>query len=70
MSLFDPTAEELRLVAAAFQSEDDWSSRPRGVYSGEVLERELDELFPVEVGLQALRERRETAKLVEIQEER
>jgi len=57
MNLYDPTAEELRLIAAAFQSEDEWSSRPRAVYTGEAMERELDELFPIEVGVQALRER-------------
>jgi len=54
----DPTAEELRLVAKVFRSDDDWSSQPRAVYSGRVMERELDELFPVDVGLQALKEQR------------
>ena len=58
----DPTAEELRLIAAVFRSEDDWASQPRAVYSGEIMERELDKLFPVEVGLEALRERREQKK--------
>ena len=57
MNLNDPTTEELRLIAAAFRSEDEWSSRPRAVYTGEAMERELDELFPIEVGVQALRER-------------
>lgn len=70
MSLFDPTAEELRLIAAAFQSEDEWSSRPRAVYSGEILERELDELFPTEVGLQALRERRAASQVEVVQDQR
>jgi hypothetical protein len=58
MNSNNPTVEELRLIAAAFQSEDEWSTRPRAVYSGEVMERELDELFPIEVGMKALRERR------------
>lgn len=65
MNSQDPTAEELRLIAAAFSSEDEWSSQPRAVYSGEVMERELDELFPIEVGLQALRERREVREPVQ-----
>lgn len=55
----EPTAEEILLVAEAFRSEDDWASQPRAVYSGVAMERELDELFPVDVGLQALRKRRE-----------
>jgi hypothetical protein len=57
MNLNDPTAEELRLIAEAFRSEDEWSSRPRAVYTGEAMERELDELFPIDVGLEALRTR-------------
>lgn len=57
MNMNDPTAEELRLIAAAFRSEDEWSSRPRAVYTGEAMERELDELFPIDVGLEALRTR-------------
>lgn len=61
MNSHEPTADELRLIAAAFQSEYEWSSQPRAVYSGEAMERELDELFPTEVGLQVLRERREAA---------
>jgi hypothetical protein len=59
MNSSNPTAEELSLIASAFSSDRDWASQPRAVYSGEVMERELDELFPVEIGLQALRERRE-----------
>lgn len=58
----EPTSDEIRLIAAAFKSEDDWASRPRAVYSGEVMEKELDELFPVEIGLQVLKERREKKK--------
>jgi hypothetical protein len=61
----DPTADEIRLVAAAFRSDDDWASQPRAVYSGEAIERELDELFPVEVGLRAIMERREQRKNTE-----
>ena len=57
MNSNNPTAEELRLIAAAFQSEDEWASRPRAVYTGEAMEKELDELFPIEVGVRALRER-------------
>ncbi|HXQ38751.1 MAG TPA: hypothetical protein VN843_32415 [Anaerolineales bacterium] len=64
MNSSEPTVEELQLIAAAFQSEDEWSSRPRAVYSGEVMERELDELFPVEIGLKVLRERREAREEV------
>jgi hypothetical protein len=58
----DPTTEELRLMAALFSSEDDWASQPRVVYSREVMERELDALLPVEVGLRALRELHEKKK--------
>ena len=61
----DLSAEELRLIAEAFRSEDDWAYRPRAVYTGEMMERELDELFPIEVGLEALRERRERKALAQ-----
>jgi hypothetical protein len=57
-----PTADELRLVAEVFRSKDDWATHTRAVYSGKVMERELDDLFPVDVGLQALKELREKQK--------
>ena len=47
----------LRFKVAEWRHEDaqDWANQPRGVWDGATLERELDELFPVEVGLEALR---------------
>lgn len=54
-----PTADEMRLFARVSRSDDSWASQPRAVYRGEVMDQELRELFPVEVGLEALRKRRE-----------
>lgn len=53
----EPTADELRLIAAVFRSDNEWSSQPRAVYTGESMEKELDELFPVEVGVQAIKDK-------------
>ncbi len=51
------SAESLRIIAEAYQEDFiDWCYLPRAVYDGKTLEKELDELFPVEVGLQALAE--------------
>lgn len=47
-----------RFVASLPASED-WSAQPRVVWDGATLERELDELFPVEAGLEALRRLKE-----------
>ncbi len=64
----DVSIETIRLIAAAFRREDDWAHQSRAVYDGKTLEKELDELFPVEVGLQALAElkkKQEEVKKVE-----
>lgn len=58
----DVTAEALKLIAAVFREDNDWASQPRAVWTGEAMEKELDELFPVEVGVQAIKERRRQRK--------
>ena len=53
------TAEGLCLAMDAFRSEDDWAERDRGVYDQKVMEREIKELLPVEVGVRAILELRD-----------
>lgn len=52
--------ERMSQIAAEYRDEDGWANQPRAVWSGEAMERELDELFPVHVGLAALMERAES----------
>jgi hypothetical protein len=49
----------LKLSSSLHEDFEDWANQPRAVWDGKTLEKELDELFPVEVGLQALREKLE-----------
>jgi hypothetical protein len=44
-------------LASLHEGSEDWAQQSRAVWDGKTLEKELDELFPVEVGLQALREK-------------
>lgn len=50
------TLRILGKLAESRWANQDWADEWRGVWDGTSLERELDELFPVEVGLEALRD--------------
>lgn len=47
MDNYSKLADAYLAVDVSSSSNDSWAHREREVYSGEVMEKELDELFPI-----------------------
>jgi hypothetical protein len=47
MDNYSKLADAYLALEVSCSSDDSWAHREREVYSGEVMEKELDELFPI-----------------------